>query len=151
MSDSTALEPLAQSVKTTQTVQRKVRIRVVEEVSDLDYPQAKRAWEALEAAGVAPGKMIATALQEGHGYKVVEVNLNESIADKKDADLIGESAASEDTLVGYQYVLESPPSEQALVRSSQSVVLGSDLSDESIDMTGIKRRKMMQLSDDQDR
>lgn len=159
MADETTLKPLTKSVQVTQTVQRKVRIRVVEEVSDLDYPQAKRAWEALERAGLSPGKIVANALKEGHGYKVVEINVDQPFANKKEEGLVGESASSEDALVGYQYVnkddllaqIEGPNSNQALANISNAIVAATEeVDEEGVDMTGIRRQKFTQISNSTD-
>lgn len=80
-----------------------VRINYVRDVTSYDYPQARKAWDALVEAGIDPGALIAAGLNEGHGYNIDSFELVQSFDNSFGQDLMGETLSTEDSLVGYKY------------------------------------------------
>lgn len=129
-------------------VERKVHIKVVEEVSEYDFPQATKTWQALEAAGIDPGSLVANALEQGHEYKSNEMLINQPFVEKTTP--VGESAMSEDRLVGYSYVnskdlklLSNPQTTSGLkiVLQSRQVALVEADEPKAVKMTAVLRKQ----------
>jgi hypothetical protein len=81
----------------------KVSIRYVKNVSVHDYPQAKRAWDALVEAGIDPGELVSGGLSQGHGYQIEDLGLYQQFSVEAERELIQQNISSEASLVSYQY------------------------------------------------
>jgi hypothetical protein len=93
-----------------------VNIKIVEKVSEYDFPATRRAWEALEKAGISAGGPISRALHHGLGYPMRNVSSNQYYQFDRVEGLEGETRYSQDSIVGYEY--KSSQDAQKLLESS---------------------------------
>ncbi len=128
-------------------ISRKVHIKVVEEVSEYDFPQAKKTWQALEAAGIDPGSLVANALEQGHDYSKSEMLITQPFKQKDTPT--GESAVGKERLVGYSYInskdlklLSNSPQSSGLeiVLQSRQITIVEDEDPKAVKMTAILKK-----------
>jgi hypothetical protein len=135
-------------VPATPLVERKVLLRVVENVAESDFKQATVVMEAWEKIGWDPGKPIANALNQGHGYEIKETHLEERFSQKID-QVIKENSFSSDVLLTYttenydpSKLIESPNIAGAeLVTINRGVATIDDQSEKIIDLTAILKQQ----------
>lgn len=136
---------------------REVKVKIVENVLDHDFPQAKLTWQALEEAGIEPGDLVANALNIGHNYEVTEHTLNGAFQNPSDPNLKGESQVSETILVSYQYqpsktlqnLLSLPEGDTVslTIASNDLELISSDIvKEDRVKMVAIKRKEIGKLS-----
>lgn len=81
----------------------RVKMKVVKNVLPYDFPQAKKTWEALSAAGIEPGALVCDGLNQGHGYEVELLDFIQSFSSSEEQGLVYEEVTSEDSLLSYSF------------------------------------------------
>ncbi|MBI2595342.1 hypothetical protein HYW46_01235 [Candidatus Daviesbacteria bacterium] len=100
--------------------ERVIRIQVIGGVANGDYPSsdfqtAKRTWEAFVEAGIEPQFLVANGLHEGHNYQVSEVSTRQLLKKGGVINLIGESRATEEALLAYNYTKSQAQADNNLI------------------------------------
>lgn len=148
--NSTTIQPPPSRI-----IERKVYIRVVENVTPHDFPQATRAWQALQNAGIEPGDLVANALVEGHNYKDNEFIVSQPFTQKHENPPLAESLADSTRLVSYQYVEDekllasTPPANgqnmEIVLTSKDLAKLEHDQTNKAVKMVAILAQKLPNL------
>ena len=159
MSNLPIIDPIpntpAISPPPNKVIERKVYIRVVEDVKEYDFPQAAKAWQALEQAGMDPGELVANALEQGHDYRSNEVVITQPFKEKQIQEMLGETIMEGTRLVSYQYVsdsnlLASPQAQDnhsgGLVVASQKMAVAQETNQKKgVKLTAVLRQKLPDL------
>ena len=137
----------------SKVIERKVYIRVVEEVTEHDFPQAMKAWQALIDAGIEPGDLVANALEQGHDYKSNQQVITQPFSQKL-VQPLAESIVEGSRLVSYQYVDDdkllaaAPANNQSMeiVLTSKDISkLEQDTTNRAVKLVAVLRQKLPNL------
>ncbi len=141
------LEPPSSKV-----LERKVYIKVVENITEYDYPQAVKTWQALEEAGIEPGEIIANALEQGHNYISNQSVVTQPFKEKQELPL-AESIIEGNRLVSYQYITDENLISEGKTEESMEIILTSkeiapfeeDNRPKAVKLIAILRKKLPNL------